>query len=131
MTPCSFQEFYLECVDKLTDTQLRTLNPYASYYKTEAGYCGLLLETNRTWISVMVGGMPDIWALRTALRKTPLIGFLCRVGSPTYRLAIYYGATITDSGEKYPDGAPAMRCLIHTEQTKRLQKVESKSQALT
>lgn len=133
MTPVTFAEFYAACSDKLTEVQLRCLNPYAKYYKLDKGYCGLLVEKERTWISIVVGGMADVWLLRRLFTKfkTPLVGFMCRLGSPTYRLAVYYGARIEDSGEKYPDGAPTMRCLIHTEQTKRLQKVESKSQALT
>lgn len=131
MTRCSFAEFFWACRDRLTDVQLRTLDPCVQYFKVKNGYCGLVLEDERTWVSILVGDMRDIWAMREALLEFPLVGWQCRVGSPMFTIARYYGAEISDSGDKYPDGAPAMRCLIHTLQSKRLQNVDALSQALT
>lgn len=132
MTACTFSDFYSACVSKLTEVQLRVLDPQAQYYKLKDGYCGLLVEKERTWISIFVGGMDDLWEFREVIMnaKMPLVGFKCRVGSPTYTLAKYYGASIEDSGEKYSDGAPSMRCVIDTRQTRRLTKAKEKSQAL-
>jgi hypothetical protein len=133
VTSCTFAEFFAACKDRLTDAQLRTLDPRAQYFKIKDGYCGLLIEAERTWVSIMVGGVRDVWHLRKVLCTAgmPLVGFKCRPDSPTHKLAIYYGAKIEDSGEKYPDGVDCLRCLIYTKQTKRVKNIKAQSQALT
>ena len=130
MTACTFAEFYVACRDRLTDAQLRTLDPQASYFKIRDGYCGLLIEPDRVWVSIMVGGIRDVWRLRKVLAAVPLVGWKCRPDSPTHKIALYYGAEIAESGETYPDGVFALRCLIHTQQKQRLKKSNVESQAL-
>ncbi len=122
MTACTFAEFYAACAPKLTDIQLRQLNTKAEFFKLSEGYCGLFIDGQGVWVDIFVGGIRDIWELRRIVAREPKIGFLCRVGSPTYALARYYKATIEDSGQKYLDGVPAMRCIVNTQQTQRLQK---------
>ncbi len=133
MTLCTFADFYAACRERLTDAQLRTLDPKASYFKMDSGgYCGLLIEESRTWISILVGEMADVWGLRRELinAEMPLAGFKCRPDSPTLAIARYYGAKVEEIDEKYPDGAPVMRCLIQRQHSKRLAKMGEKATAL-
>lgn len=133
MTSCTFAEFFAACKDKMTDQQLRMLASEDQYFKLENGYCGLNIEPHRVWVSILVGGIRDIWHLRKTvmLAGIPLIGFTCRPGSKTQKMAEYYGATIEAlESNRYPDGIPSLLCLIHTQQTQRLLKSKEKSQAL-
>ncbi len=133
MTACTFAEFYAACAPKLTDIQLRELNPKAEYFRLVNGHCGLHLEEEGTWVSIFVGGMRDIWELRRiiSISGTPKVAWFCRVGSPMYKIAQYYKMKIEESNERYADGAPRILCVVDTLQTLRLQKNKAKSLALT
>lgn len=133
MTSCTFAEFFDACKENLTNSQLRNLTGKAQYFKlSETGYCGLLIEPERVWVSIISGGMRDIWKLRKALviQNVPLVGWKCRPDSPMHKIAKYYGAEIKDSGDTYPDGMIAMLCVIQTKQAKRVNKAGAQSQAL-
>jgi len=122
---CTFGEFFDNCKDRLTDAQIRNLAGSAQYFKLEGGgYCGLIIEPDRVWVSILVGGIKDIWHMRRVmtLAGMPLVGWKCRPESPMHKIAKYYGAQIEDSGDTYPDGIIALRCVIHTQQTQRVKK---------
>jgi len=124
MTECTFGEFFDNCKDRLTMNQIRNLVGSASYFKLDQGYCGLLIEPDRVWVSILVGGIRDIWKLRQVMMNKGMkaVGWKCRPESPMHKIAKYYGAQIEDSGDTYPDGIIALRCVIHTQQTQRVKK---------
>ena len=134
MKPVSFAEFFDECKQRLTPGQIFNLQGSATYFKLDGGgYCGLIIEPDRVWVSILVGGIKDVWHIRREMVKNgvPLVGWKCRPESPMHKIAKYYGAQIEDSGDTYPDGMIALLCLIKTRQTRRVKKIKEESQALT
>ena len=64
MTRVSFAEFYGACKERLTERQLKELNPYALYYLVSGAYIGLEyyagLGAFFVWIAV-AGNDKDWW----------------------------------------------------------------------
>lgn len=132
MRDISFTDFYLACVSKLTDEQLRCLNPKAEYFQVGDSYFGITQHPQGIWIDIAVGGMRGIWDFKALLLKTKsrFVGWQARMDTPSYELARYYGARITDTSEVYPDGSIAWLCEIDTQQSQRLSKDKPKELVL-
>ncbi len=132
MTGVTFAEFFEACKDRLTDIQLRALNPQAEYFRMGEGWLGCFVREyegkRMLWISIFVGGMRDLWALRRAIEaaKVDEVSAECRKGSVVERLAFYYGASMVETGEFYPDGVPVLLCRCQPLQTLRFKKVKEK-----
>lgn len=133
MKAVTFAEFFDESKHALTQSQVYNLVGSASYFKLDGGgYCGLIIEPERVWVSILVGGIKDVWHIRREMVEhgVPLVGWKCRPDSRMHKIAKYYGAEIEDSGDTYPDGMIALRCVIHTQQTQRVKKNKEQSQVL-
>lgn len=132
---CTFAEFFDACKDKLTDIQLRALNGTAKYFKLCNGYVGCYVRGHegkrQLWISSMVGDMRDIWLFRKELIEARIdeVHTNFRLGGPVERLAAYYKAEVTETGEFYADGCKILLVKFYPKQTKRLQKSKDKETA--
>ena len=122
MVNISFGEFFTKCKDRLTDEQLRALRTDIEYLEHENSYFGVKQDDYGVWVHIMVGDMRGIWAFRELVIRLniPKIGCMCRPGSRTERIWRYYGAKMEKSGDFYKDGTEAIRCVIDTQQTRRL-----------
>lgn len=128
MRPISFGEFFSACRNRLTDGQLRMLDPDSDYYQLDECYFGWRLGQSpdgpAIWLSIVVGDVHGLQRLKHLLLDTGalVVGWDCRKGSPAYAWARYWKASIEDIGAKYPDGETIYRVLVDRRQRRQVKK---------
>ena len=63
MKRVEFTDFYAACAKRLTEDQLKALNPYVMYYMVNGAYIGLeyYAGLNAIYISIAVGNRKEWW----------------------------------------------------------------------
>ena len=121
MTRVSFAEFFAECKDRLTDVQLRQLEPDAEYLRLSGGYLGLKTRIENgqreALVSVAVGSsMRWLWELRDIVHGLDIrrVYFTCRAGGPCERILKYFQGKSEPKGF-YADGQASLWCSVESD----------------
>lgn len=110
----SFAEFYAACRDRLTDGQLRTLDPGSAYGELDGCWAGWREEADGIWLSIVVGEVKGLQRLKQAILASGVryVGWTCRKDGPAYAWGRYWKGLIDDAGIRYPDGEIAWRVRV-------------------